>query len=74
MPIYEYECAHCGHVTEAMRRMDDADQPMECEACGSKKTARKHSVFTASTGSPAPDMPAGPCGQCGGEPGSCAFR
>ncbi|MCC7409604.1 MAG: zinc ribbon domain-containing protein [Phycisphaeraceae bacterium] len=47
MPIYEYECSGCGHVTEQLRRMSDADGKVACEACGSRKTHRKHSVFSA---------------------------
>lgn len=33
MPIYEYQCEHCGHEMEALQKMSDA--PMtECPACG----------------------------------------
>ena len=44
MPVYEYACGKCGAVTEALRRMADADEPIACEKCGSKKTARAKSV------------------------------
>ena len=33
MPIYEYRCDTCGHVTEAWQKF--SDPPMStCEACG----------------------------------------
>ncbi|MCC5828186.1 MAG: zinc ribbon domain-containing protein [Phycisphaeraceae bacterium] len=47
MPIYEYQCNKCGKVTEALRRMAEADQPQPCEHCGHKTTHRMHSVFAA---------------------------
>ncbi len=37
MPIYEYECAKCGHYLEALQKL--ADKPLrECPECG------KHSL------------------------------
>ena len=36
MPVYEFEC-DCGHVTEALVRMDT--KTVECPQC--RKTARK---------------------------------
>jgi len=36
MPIYEYQCASCGHEMEALQKMSDA--PMtECPDCGKPK-------------------------------------
>ena len=32
MPIYEYECAKCGHVTEAWQKITDPG-PAKCEHC-----------------------------------------
>lgn len=32
MPIYEYECM-AGHVTTRLRCHDQADDPVECDAC-----------------------------------------
>lgn len=74
MPIYEYRCEECEHVTEAIRRMDQASAPIACEKCGSEKTSRMHSVFSAGKGGEGDPgaMPAGgTCGTCGGMPGSC---
>lgn len=76
MPVYEYECAQCGGVTEALRKMADADTQLPCQNCASTHTTRRYSVFTA--GGPrepagyTPPRTDGPvCGHCGGLPGSC---
>lgn len=77
MPIYEYACEKCGHITEALRRMSDADAPQACEKCGHKKTVRQHSVFAAQGGGGNQELPMSPgacpmqpsgggCGCCGG--------
>ena len=34
MPIYEYRCLLCRHVTEALRTVDQRDDPAKCEECG----------------------------------------
>jgi len=44
MPIYEYDCAKCGHGFEALQRMGDRSCPT-CEHCGSRRTRRKFSTF-----------------------------
>jgi len=33
MPIYEYQCARCGHKLEAIQKMSD-DPLTDCPACG----------------------------------------
>lgn len=79
MPIYEYQCEECGHVTESLRRMSEADESQACESCGSKKTQRQHSVFAAGSGEsnmPAGECPlpmGGGCGCCGNPQGSCGL-
>ena len=47
MPVYEYQCETCGKVTEALRRMQEADSPIPCEHCGAEQTHRTHSLFAA---------------------------
>ena len=47
MPVYEYDCEACGAITEALRKMADADAGLACESCGSTKTRRRHSTFMA---------------------------
>lgn len=77
MPVYEYTCEACENTTEALRRMDDADQPLACEHCGHEKTHRAHSVFSAAgQAGGGPDLampPAGSCGRCGDPAGSCGL-
>lgn len=58
MPVYEYRCETCEHLTEALRRMADADDPMACEKCGTDRTRRVQSVFASTSGS----ADAGPMG------------
>lgn len=76
MPVYEYACEACDHVTEAIRPMRDADAKLACEACGSEKTHRSLSVFQAgaSSRSSAPAMPVGGCGRCGDPRGACGLN
>jgi putative FmdB family regulatory protein len=77
MPIYEYECQKCSHVTEALRPMKDADEAIACESCGSTKTRRAHSVVSVGSGSSsdagACPLPMGGCGRCGDPRGSCGM-
>lgn len=38
--IYEYTCKECCETTTEMRKVADRDEPIQCEHCGSWKTAR----------------------------------
>ncbi|MFW6060382.1 MAG: FmdB family zinc ribbon protein [Phycisphaeraceae bacterium] len=75
MPIYEYACEQCDAVTEALRKMSEADEPIVCEKCGSDRTKRAHSVFAAGSGDGGGDMSlpvGGPGGcPCGDPNGPC---
>lgn len=76
MPIYEYACDDCQHVTEALRAMADADEPVTCEKCASKRTRRAHSVFAAGRADAPSAGPSGAptgCGRCGDPRGSCGM-
>ncbi len=78
MPIYEYECEKCDHITEDLRQMAQADEPLACEACGSKQTHRRQSEFAAGAsrdggGGLPPMPPAGGCGRCGDPNGPCGM-
>ena len=44
MPIYEYQCAECGHQVEVLQKISD-DPLKECPACG--KPAMKKMVTAA---------------------------
>jgi putative FmdB family regulatory protein len=74
MPVYEYSCDKCGKTTETLRRMNEADDPITCEHCGSRRTKRAHSVFSAQAGTSSPAMPVGGCGNCCGADGSCPYE
>ena len=73
MPVYEYVCQKCEGVTEALRKMSDADTTIRCEHCGAKQTARVQSVFSAGSAQSGPSMPMGGCGRCGDPNGSCGI-
>ena len=40
MPIYDYTCTDCGHVTEVIHGIND-DGPRFCPACGAEGVMRK---------------------------------
>lgn len=44
MPIYEFECKKCGHLT-AFLEDRRAKKEHECERCGSKDTEKVFSPF-----------------------------
>ncbi len=46
MPIYEYQCADCGHRFDYLARTL-ADRPTVCPACGSEALAKGFSTFQA---------------------------
>ena len=39
MPIYEYQCAHCGHRMEALQKVSDAPL-LDCPECGHSSLQR----------------------------------
>lgn len=65
MPVYEYRCDDCRELTEALRRMADADDPQPCEHCGGETTQRVHSVFAAGASEADAGFEACPPGGCG---------
>lgn len=73
MPVYEYACEKCNHVTEALRRMSDADAPIACEKCGHEKTKRAHSVAAVATSGGEQSLPLGGCCPCGKNQGACGM-
>jgi len=77
MPIYEYQCEACGYMTEVLRRMSEADEPVACESCGSEQTIRAHSVCATPAGQGGdqglPDLPMGGGCACGDPNGPCAM-
>ncbi len=75
MPIYEFHCNDCHRDSEVLVRSSDW-KGTPCPRCGSKKLAKKLSVFASSGGSAgeaAPACTSNPrsCGRCGtGKPHS----
>ena len=61
MPIFEYRCKECGHLTEFLEA-SGAGGPHACEECGSKKTEKAISAFSARM-APA-GQPAARCTTC----------
>ena len=62
MPIFEYQCTKCGHVTAFLEKPDSRGAH-RCEACGSKRTEKIFSTFTAKSGtsSSGGSCPTGTC-------------
>lgn len=44
MPIYEYKCTECEHVTEVLERPGKRSRP-KCAQCGSTKLEKVFSAF-----------------------------
>lgn len=40
MPIYEYRCRHCRHVSSVLSNVDDRPPSVDCEHCGDSDTYR----------------------------------
>jgi putative FmdB family regulatory protein len=44
MPLYDYECRHCGTQFEALRSVKDNDSEVVCPNCREKDAERKVSL------------------------------
>lgn len=62
MPLFEYRCDACGHVTTFLEKAG-ARSAHPCEECGSRKTNKVFSTFAAQSGGTAAAA-APPCGNC----------
>ena len=64
MPLFEYRCKECGHVTEFLEKSDIKGQH-KCEQCSSTKTHKVFSAFAVgkggSSGSTGSSCPTGTC-------------
>jgi len=50
MPVFEYQCSKCGHVSSFLEKAGGRG-PHACEKCGSKDTEKVFSTFAARGGS-----------------------
>jgi len=55
MPMFEYKCRKCGHVTEFLEERDSKSEH-RCEACTSPETVKMLSTFGVRV--KAPSVPA----------------
>jgi len=62
MPLYEYRCRACGHVTEVLEKAN-ASGRHTCRQCGSRRMEKQISTFGvgASTRSTGGSCPTGTC-------------
>jgi len=63
MPIFEYQCKQCGHVTSFLEKAE-TKKSHSCEKCGSKKVEKMLSTFATKTGSSSATNPSCPTGTC----------
>ena len=62
MPLYEYRCKKCGHVTEVLEKAD-ASGRHSCDKCGSRQMVKLLSAFAVGGGgsSSSSSCPTGTC-------------
>ena len=62
MPLYEYRCAKCGHVTEVLEKAG-VGGAHRCEKCGSRRMEKLMSTFGLGAGarSSGNSCPTGTC-------------
>lgn len=41
MPLYSYECEHCGQGSTAMRKVDERDDAPKCDRCKPRRTMKQ---------------------------------
>jgi len=63
VPIFEYRCAKCGHVTAFLEKVN-ARQRHACEKCGSRDTKKILSTFAAKSGTSQSSSASCPTGTC----------
>jgi len=69
MPIYEYQCAKCGKVSEFLVGVGQDGAAIECKSCGGDKMNRIFSGSFISTGGNTDGAPGG--GTCCGREERC---
>ena len=69
MPIYEYKCRDCGHITEFLESFNSSAKH-ECENCGGENTGRQMSVFSSNVQGSESGGGSSSCSSCSS--GSCS--
>ena len=46
MPIYKYQCRHCGFMFERVRGQGDSDDEVKCPRCSSAGPQRVFATFS----------------------------
>ncbi|HEY3861393.1 MAG TPA: zinc ribbon domain-containing protein [Verrucomicrobiae bacterium] len=68
MPIYEFHCGKCGKDSEVLVR-SSRWEGTACPKCGSRRLAKKLSVFASNGG----ESSAAAGASCSGQPSSCGM-
>ena len=63
MPIYEYQCKKCGHISEFLEKMGDKKEHV-CEKCGSRDVQKIYSTFATKSDHTTTDKSSCPTGTC----------
>ncbi|MBN1554095.1 MAG: zinc ribbon domain-containing protein [Phycisphaerae bacterium] len=63
MPMFEYKCKQCGHVTSFLEKAGSKTAHV-CEKCGSKDTEKMFSTFAAKMGGSSSSGSSCPTGTC----------
>ena len=63
MPVFEYQCKECGHVTSFLEKAGGI-KAHACEKCGSRHTAKIFSVFAAKSAGSSSGSSSCPTGTC----------
>lgn len=72
MPVFEYNCAHCGEDFELLVRHADASEGVSCPVCSNNEVVKKFSAFSTAISTkdalaakaPVPSAPCGPACGC----------
>lgn len=63
MPIFEYQCKKCDHVTSFLEKAG-SKKAHACEKCGSRDTEKVFSTFAAQSGGASSGSSSCPTGTC----------
>ncbi len=63
MPVFEYQCKKCGHVTSFLEKAG-SKRAHACEECNSKDTKKVFSTFAAKAGDSSLGSSSCPTGTC----------